>query len=84
MTLDETAKWGIVEDTQRCFNTEVGKRVLAQLEKDFASRTSFNTNARVMSFLEGERHVILTIKQRLAMRREQFIRVTPQEETPNE
>jgi hypothetical protein len=74
MTLEEAARrWQIAEDTQQCFNTEVGKRVLAQLEQDFACRTSFNINSRTMSFLEGERHVILTIKSRLAMRRDQFI-----------
>lgn len=80
MTLDQQQKWQIAQDTQACFGTEIGKRVLAQLRKDFGGRTSFNTNARVMSFLEGERHVLLTIEARLNMRPQDFIPPTPQED----
>jgi len=77
LTLEQAALWSIAQDTQALFGSELGKRVLAQLEKDFMTRTSFHTDPLQMAFLEGERHVLLTIQRRLAMRVHDFMAPTP-------
>lgn len=61
-------EWGHIQDVQMTFGTPHGQRVLARLEQDFASRSSFDPmNPRVTDFREGERHVVLVIKARQAM-----------------
>lgn len=47
------------------FGTDDGKWVLEDLRHEFADRTSFDpTNDRATCFLEGQRHVVLTIDVR--------------------
>lgn len=77
LTLEQAALWSIAQDTQALFGSELGKRVLAQLKKDFMDRTSFHTDPIQMAFLEGERHVLLTIQRRLEMRMHDFVTPTP-------
>lgn len=77
LTLEQAALWSIAQDTQALFGSELGKRVLAQLKKDFMDRTSFHTDPIQMAFLEGERHVLLTIQRRLEMRMQDFVTPTP-------
>lgn len=77
LTLEQAALWSIAQDTQALFGSELGKRVLAQLKKDFMDRTSFHTDPIQMAFLEGERHVLLTIQRRVEMRMHDFVTPTP-------
>jgi hypothetical protein len=80
LTLEQAALWSIAQDTQALFGSELGKRVLAQLKKDFMDRTSFHTDPIQMAFMEGERHVLLTIQRRLEMRMQDFVHTLNQED----
>lgn len=84
LTEEQAARWSIAQDTQLCFGSEVGQRVLAQLDRDFAARSSFHPEPLAMAFAEGERHVILTIRARLAMRIQDFVISRSTEETDAE
>ena len=55
-----------VQRYQRLFGSDDGKWVLADLEREFGFRTSFDpTNTHATAFQEGQRHVLLTIQQRV-------------------
>lgn len=79
MTLDQERALSIAQTTQQCFNSEAGKRELAYLKQQHANRTSFHTDPIQMAFLEGERHVILAIEARLALRPQDFVTPTLEE-----
>ena len=82
LTAAQAEQWTIIQDTQACFGGEIGRRVLAQLEADFANRSSFMKTDRETAFAEGERHVVLVIKNRMAMRPQdlQTVELTAQTE----
>lgn len=81
LTAAQAQQWAIVQDTQACFGGEIGRRVLAQLEADFAERTSFKATDRETAFAEGERHVVLVLKKRMTMRIQDLVTMSQNAET---
>ena len=56
-----------IQNCQLTFSTPYGKETLKDLEDEFFERTSFNADPVKMGFLEGQRHVILTIRHRMRL-----------------
>lgn len=69
-----------IQNCQLTFSTQAGKETLDDLEDEFYERTSFNADPIKMGFLEGQRHVILTIRHRMRLQPDaQFVPDNEQE-----
>lgn len=88
ITPEQSKKWGIIQDHKVAFGSESGRRVLEQFKTDWLYRPSFSKDPLEMAFMEGERHVVLTILKRLSMELKDIVIVPTeaitQEEDSNE
>lgn len=55
----------LAEVYRRCFSTEAGEQVLADLRKRFGRRRSFDQNPYQAAFNEGQRDVYLLVMNQL-------------------
>lgn len=84
LTPDLVIQWDIAQNTKLCFGAASGRHELEQLKKDYLFRSSFHTDPLQMAFMEGERHVVLTILRRLEMTQQDLVPIATKAITEEE